>query len=278
MLTIKKAAALTGVSAHTLRAWERRYALFAPTRTEAGYRVYDQDALVRINRMRTLVDAGVPPRRAAARLAALDPREPVTPIDTDLLSAAAAIDARRVQRLISARVADPDFELMVDSWLMPTLEDLGKVWADGEVSVAGEHLVANITQRCLSARYDVEEANVGGGPLLLGTAPGVDHTLGLLAFAVAARRAGIATVYLGAHVPPAEWRLAAQRCAVVAAVTVVPCRRDAVRASAVADCLAEVDVPLWVGGRFQHLVGSEDRRLGHQIGPAARRLAESIAA
>lgn len=41
MVTIKRAAELTGVPEHTLRAWERRYGLVAPARTDGGYRLYD---------------------------------------------------------------------------------------------------------------------------------------------------------------------------------------------------------------------------------------------
>ena len=65
MLTIKKASAATGVPEHTLRAWERRYGLFAPTRSPGGYRVYDEAALERIRAMNALVRDGVPPREAS---------------------------------------------------------------------------------------------------------------------------------------------------------------------------------------------------------------------
>ena len=41
MFTIKRAAELTGLPVATLRAWERRYGVVAPIRSEGGYRLYE---------------------------------------------------------------------------------------------------------------------------------------------------------------------------------------------------------------------------------------------
>ncbi len=68
MYTIKEAAQRTGVSVALLRAWERRYGIVAPLRTEAGYRIYDDAAIGRIRAMRTLVADGWSPRQAAANI------------------------------------------------------------------------------------------------------------------------------------------------------------------------------------------------------------------
>ena len=56
MYTIKQASALTGVPADTLRAWERRYGVPSTSRSEGGYRLYDDHALDAVRRMRTLID------------------------------------------------------------------------------------------------------------------------------------------------------------------------------------------------------------------------------
>ena len=45
MYTIKRAAEITGVPAATLRAWERRYAIIQPERTDSGYRLYDDESV-----------------------------------------------------------------------------------------------------------------------------------------------------------------------------------------------------------------------------------------
>ena len=43
MYTIKRAAELTGISVATLRAWERRYGVVHPQRSDGGYRLYGPD-------------------------------------------------------------------------------------------------------------------------------------------------------------------------------------------------------------------------------------------
>ncbi len=40
LFPIREVARLTGVNPVTLRAWERRYGLIQPTRTESGHRLY----------------------------------------------------------------------------------------------------------------------------------------------------------------------------------------------------------------------------------------------
>lgn len=284
MLTIKNAAELTGVSAHTLRAWERRYGLFSPARADSGYRVYDDEAISRIKAMNALVSEGWSPREAAIevlRRRAPDAvvggtRQPSAPHDpyADLVQAAATLDAARVSQLLDEQFALHDYETVIDQWLMPALSRVGREWASGEVSVAGEHLVANTVLRRLSAAYEAAGRGLGR-PLVIGAPPGVHHELGLMAFAVAARRVGLATIYLGADVPLDAWSEAVARSQARGVVTTAPRRSDAARATQVAQRLAgdHPGLPVWVGGRFQHLVPAPARPLGHRIGDAARLLA-----
>lgn len=275
MVTIKKASALTGVPEHTLRAWERRYDLLAPSRSAGGYRIYDDQALARITAMNDLVQAGWTPRAAAAEVA----RHPLpngTDVDpfAELLAVAAELDAAAVTRVIDERFARGGFEAVVDHWLLPALHRLGTEWADGSASVASEHLVSNVVMRRLSAAYEAAGGNQPGLPVLIGAPPGVDHQIGLLAFAVALRRVGLPTIYLGAQVPLSAWREAADTSGARAAVTTAHRSRDVPRARRVVECLAEDPrVPVWIGGRYQHLVGEPDLRLGHSIASGAVTLA-----
>ena len=275
MVTIKKAAELTGVPEHTLRAWERRYSLLAPSRTASGYRIYDEQALARITAMHDLVKAGWTPRAAAVEVA----RQPlngeaIVDPHAELLSAAGALDASAVGRVLDEHFARLGFETVVDHWLLPALQRIGHEWSEGRVSVAAEHLVSNLVMRRLSTAYEAVGSGQSGRPVLIGAPPGVDHQIGLMAFAVAARRAGMPTIYLGAQVPLAAWRDAAGRSGARVAVTTVPRSRDVARARRVVECLGEEPrLPVWVGGKYQHLVGESAHRLGHSISEAAARLA-----
>ena len=70
MYTIKQAAARTGVPVSLLRAWQSRYGVVEPSRTAAGYRLYDDEAIERLRSMRALVDAGWSPSAAARAILA----------------------------------------------------------------------------------------------------------------------------------------------------------------------------------------------------------------
>ncbi len=53
------ASRMSGVAAHTLRKWEERYQLVAPTRTPTGERLYSETQVRYLSRLKGLVDAGM---------------------------------------------------------------------------------------------------------------------------------------------------------------------------------------------------------------------------
>lgn len=281
MVTIGQAARLTGVAEHTLRAWERRYGVFQPLRTSGGYRVYGQDALHRIRAMRDLVSSGLSPREASERVRELEvPAPEFDPeITEQLIAALSRLDASTATRIVNAQFAARSYEAMVDDWLLPTMVRVGTAWAAGEISEAGEHLVANIVMRRLAAAFDAVGANPAVPPVIVGAPSGVTHELGLLAFAVALRRAGVATIYLGADVPSAAWSAAIGSAGAAMSITSVPRRADARRVALLVERLRadHPEVPVAVGGRFQHLAPEGCVRLGHRLGSAALEVAEGLA-
>lgn len=70
LLPMRDVARLTGVNPITLRAWERRYGLIQPTRTEGGHRLYSMTDVQTIQKIRTWTDRGVAVSKVAALLAA----------------------------------------------------------------------------------------------------------------------------------------------------------------------------------------------------------------
>ncbi len=87
-LNIKAVAERTGVSLHTLRAWERRYGVPRPARVPGNrYRVYDEQDLADVLWMKRQVAAGLAPARASALLeqhrrgVPAGPGEPVPPLE-----------------------------------------------------------------------------------------------------------------------------------------------------------------------------------------------------
>ena len=266
MYTIKQAAARTGVAVPTLRAWERRYGIVAPTRTPAGYRLYDEAALARLASMRRLVDSGWTASNAARAVlesssgtagngqdaAAAAPDGARSNLVDRFLAAAAAIDAPGVEATLDEMFASGSFERVAEAHLLPALAALGDAWAQGRVSVAAEHAASHAVQRRLASAFQAAGAPVAWrGTVLVGLPPGARHELGALAFGVAARRAGLPVLYLGPDLPVADWVRTAAGTGAAAAVIGAISTDDAAPAAAVADALAAAvpDLVVAFGGR-----------------------------
>jgi methanogenic corrinoid protein MtbC1 len=304
MYTIKEAAARTGLTEPVLRAWERRYGVVTPHRTEAGYRLYDDESVKVLSAMSSLVLQGWSPRQAAQevmRRSAAGEIRPVldsTPAGVsggtttgattpsgvvgadEFVDAAADFDGDAMTRLLDEHFGRASFESVVDDWLMPSLVALGEAWESGQVSVAGEHLVSNAVQRRLAAAYDAAASQASGPRILVGLTPGARHELGALAFAAAARRLGLNAAYVGADLPASDWVSATRTHRAVCAVLAVSQVADVTGLRSVVAGLRveQPDVMVAVGGALAHLAPEECVRLGDRIGTAAARLASMLSA
>jgi MerR family transcriptional regulator, light-induced transcriptional regulator len=213
-LRIGELARRTGVSPELLRAWERRYGLLRPTRSQGGFRLYTAADEARIHRMRDYLARGLAAAEAA-RLAvdgeavAVPPEvETTTAPSPPPLQAAAreltvALDRfqeEQAHAVLDRLLAAYRLETILRDLLIPYLHDLGERWARGEVSVAQEHFAANLLRgRLLGLARGWGQ---GHGPAaVLACLPGEQHDLGLLAFGITLQRQGWRIIYLGPDTP-----------------------------------------------------------------------------
>ncbi|MER7559855.1 MerR family transcriptional regulator [Nocardioides sp. NPDC126508] len=295
MYTIKHAAQRVGITTATLRAWERRYGVIAPHRSESGYRLYGEHDVAVLRSMKHLVDQGWSAGLAAAEAIRLDRAQPAhaTTADTPAAGggtqpspdlpgrmriAAAALDTTDLSATLDEVFALSSFETVMADHVFPALEELGDAWADGRVSVAGEHLASNAVMRRLAVAYEAAAAHGHGPRVALGTAPGTRHEIGLLAFAVAARRRGMDTDYLGADLPIDDWLGVADDSALAAVVLAIPTTADIPATAAVITALRDhrPDLVVAVGGAQQSQAPAPAVRLGHDIAVGAKTLAAMV--
>ena len=156
-----------------------------------------------------------------------------------------------IQAVLDEMGARASFEAMVDRYLFPALQALGDAWQAGTVSVAAEHAASAAVGRWIGAAYDAAGRNrPDARPIMVGLPSGARHELAALAFATAARRAGLTVQYIGADVPAAEWVRAARATNASAAVIGVPTATDAQPARAVVASLRRAlpDLLVTLGG------------------------------
>lgn len=282
MYSIKQASIRSGVSVPLIRAWERRYGLVSPKRTPSGYRLYDDEAIATLLRVRELTETGWSASEASRAVLAgevpvppvgADAPEPLSPAPLSdesararrvtlvrrFLDAAESMDIAATGAALDEIFALGSFEAIVDDLLMPALAALGEAWADGQLDVAAEHAASAAVQRRLSALY--EAAGSSGEPrVVVGLPPGSRHEIGALAFAVALRRRGVNLLYLGADVPVASWVHVIERDRVRVAIMSVAQEVDRSPALDVASALriASHRIVVAVGGRASDWVGAQE--------------------
>jgi MerR family transcriptional regulator, light-induced transcriptional regulator len=209
-LRIGEFARRVGVSPELLRAWERRYGLLQPIRTDGGFRLYTDDDAGRVERMKRALDDGFSAAEAA-RLALAQERSPERPLDgarERLLAAAHAYDETAVHAILDEALAAFSLETVLRELILPVLREIGAEWEQGTLEIGQEHFASNLVRERLLALARLWGR--GGGPLaVLACAPGERHDIGLIAFGLVLRSRGWRILFLGADTPLATLTKAA---------------------------------------------------------------------
>jgi DNA-binding transcriptional MerR regulator len=222
LLRIGELSRRTGVRADTLRAWERRYGLLQPARSDGGFRLYTGEDEQRVRDMRRLLDGGVSAAEAA-RLAtaaiAPPPSEAALPGEPErrLREALERFDEAEASAVLDEAIAALSVDALATRVVLPALRDVGERWERGETSVGQEHFATNLVRGRLASL--ARNWGVGSGPVaVLACPPGELHDVGLLVFGLVLRARGWRIAYLGADSPIASVAEVARRLAPQAVV------------------------------------------------------------
>lgn len=214
-LRIGELARRTHLTPDVLRAWERRYGLLQPERSDGGYRLYSSMDEVRVQAMVRHLEAGVPTAEAARLV--LEGREqpdvesPWLPgLCAELRGALDRFDEAGTQAVFDKLIATLSFEAAARDVILPYLRELGERWERGEVSVAQEHFASIVLRARLLGLARGWDRGIGPRALLACT-PGEHHELGLIVFGLLLRQRGWRITYLGADTPIDTLAAAAQQ-------------------------------------------------------------------
>lgn len=208
LLRIGELSRRTGVSPEVLRAWERRYGLFSPQRTEGGFRLYSAVDVARINAMKRLLAEGVSASEAAQRLAAPLAGGVDVSLGSSLFDerrdalrhALLSYDEASAQAAIDQLLMEFDAETLMRSAFLPILHEIGELWEVGSISVAEEHFASNLIRRRLGGLARGWEDGVGPRALIA-CPPDEDHDIPLLMFGIALGNRGWRITHLGTRTP-----------------------------------------------------------------------------
>lgn len=264
---IAAVSALTGVTEATLRAWERRYGVPVPQRSDGGYRLYGVAELDQVREMRRLCEGGVAAAEAARVVLGRSPPKPIVALTAELdvyrslidsfLAAVDRFDDQTLDALTRRIMILGRPSTQLDCVIAPTLRIMGDRWHAGELSVAQEHLATQFLSRLLRDLLRLTAGTEAAACTVLGAFADDDHELGLLGTAIRCSDWGFRPILLGARTPPSAIRTAVEATGpafVALSVTLAPNRarsRELVKEYADA-CKG---VPWIVGG-----LGSESLR------------------
>lgn len=211
LLRIGELSRRTGVSPEVLRAWERRYGLFAPQRTEGGFRLYPAADVARINAMKRLLAEGVSASEAARRIAAGRSDEITSTPDPSLFDARRdaledallSYDESAAHGVIDRILMEFDAETLMRSVFLPVLAEIGDLWEGGAVSVAQEHFASSLIRRRLGGLTRGWEDGIGPRALIA-CPPEEEHDIPLLMFGIALGNRGWRITYLGSRTPVSD--------------------------------------------------------------------------
>jgi DNA-binding transcriptional MerR regulator len=203
---------LSGIKAHTIRIWEKRYGLIEPRRTLTNIRTYCDTELKKILNVSMLNRKGL----KISKIARMSPQEIADQIgriahfvpDTQsqvegLTTAMIDFDESRFENIIARSVIQFGFEDTIIKIIYPFFVKIGLMWQTGSVNPAQEHFITNLVRQKVMVAIDNQfiPESINARHLLFFLPEGEWHELGILFFAYLAKKHGYPIVYLGQSVP-----------------------------------------------------------------------------
>jgi len=210
--SIKDLEKLTGIKAHTIRIWEKRYEIVEPSRTSTNIRYYSDDDLRKLLNISVLTKYGF----KISHLAELSDDQLAEKImnltyqasgyDTQIESLIAAmieLDDGKFEKTINNATLGMGFENTIVKIIYPFLERIGILWQTGSINPAQEHFVSNILRQKMLVAIDsqVIRPKKDAKRFILWLPENEFHEIGLLFYSYLVRKSGNKILYLGQSVP-----------------------------------------------------------------------------
>ena len=210
--TIKDIEKMSGIKAHTIRMWERRYGMVIPKRTDTNIRYYSDEDLRDFLNISILNKNGM----KISKIAKLDKNEidkkVVSLLDSPqkyehvieaMMLSILQIDELALDTVFNKALEEHGFEKLIENIVFPLLERIGLLWQTTAITPAHERFLTNILRHQLIVAIDKTSPHKkkDNNKLIFFLPEGELHEFGLLFYSYIARKKGYEVIYLGASIP-----------------------------------------------------------------------------
>lgn len=207
---IKDIETLTGIKAHTIRIWEKRYSILIPGRTETHIRTYSDQDLSSLLNISLLNKNG----HKISHIAEWDKNKinrlvwdikmsrNVDFTEEKLILALLHTDEQLFSETLQVVIDEKGLVRTFSEDLMPFLERIGVMWLVNSISAAQEHFISNLIRQKIISEIDKQAIPADkSNPIMLYLPEHDWHEIGLLFYQYLLRSKGFHTVYLGQSLP-----------------------------------------------------------------------------
>ncbi len=211
--TIQDLENLSGIQAHTIRIWEKRYDLLHPLRAGNNVRYYSQEDLLKLLNISTLYKQ----HYKISRLASMDEAELLETIRKESMQGMSDDFTSHAFKLAMLNYDQPlfdqtfmevsrhrSFREIFSSIFIPLLNDIGMMWQTDTITIAHEHFLSNLVRQkiLLQVEHLQSAQSVPGARTFVLFLPANEvHELGLLYSHYEICAHGHRSIYLGQSVP-----------------------------------------------------------------------------
>lgn len=211
--TIRDLENLSGVKAHTIRMWERRYAILSPSRTDVNTRYYDVENLQKLLNIVLLMKYGFKPSRLGTMtrdeievlvLEVRSEKYDKNHVSHQFKLAMMTFDQQLFMETYELLLSERSFREVFFDYFMPLLQEIGLLWQTRTVSPAHEHFISSLIRLKILANTDalLQKPRMQDGSVYVLFLPlGEIHELGLLYLNFELISQGFKTIYLGENMP-----------------------------------------------------------------------------
>jgi len=287
----------TGIAADTLRAWERRYGLPIPQRTQGGHRLYSERDIATIQWLLAKQAEGLSISRAVdlwneqlasdsdplAGFASSDLASPATlpaspdstlaSLRADWIEACMEFDEVTAEQILNQAFSLFPIESVCKDILQKGLTEIGDLWYENKLSVQQEHFASGLAMRRLDALLSAAPAPTKKQTIMVGCSANEWHTFTPLLLSLLLRRRGYKVIYLGANVPAERFTETIKEVKADLVVLVAQQLPSAATLQHAATVLTHKNIPVAFGGRIFNLRDAlvkyiPGHFLGHDLGNA----------